>query len=49
MSIFKLTMADNVHNIKKWHDKKHTGPWHECHWEPYSETEEEWRRCWGTK
>jgi len=47
MGIFTLTMADNVRAIEKWHRKKHTGPWHECVWEPCSETEEDFRRSWS--
>ena len=47
MGIFHLTVADNISHIKKWHDKKHQGPWFSCCWEPCSETEEEFRRLWS--
>jgi hypothetical protein len=47
MSGFHLQVGDNIRAIKKWHDRKHAGPWHECCWEPCQDTEEEFRRRWS--
>jgi hypothetical protein len=47
MSMFHLTVGDNIRSIKRWHDRKHAGPWHECCWEPCQDTEEEFRRVWS--
>lgn len=47
MGLFHLTICDNVNAIRKWHDRKHAGPWHECNWDPCDETEAEFRRLWS--
>lgn len=48
MSAFHLSMADNVASLRKWHDRKHPGPWASCVWEPCDQTETQFREVWSS-
>lgn len=44
---FHLSISDNVRAWKNWHDRKHTGAWAACMYEPCDQTETEFRKVWG--
>jgi len=46
----KDTMADNLANIRKWHERNHhSDTWAACVHSPCNVTTPEFRRTWDTK
>ena len=44
---FKLTPAENLQRLKRWHEQKHIdAPWHGCVHEPCSILEPDFRKAW---
>lgn len=47
MSIFHRTMADNMQELFKWHDKQHLLYWPDCPEAPCNHLDAEFRKCWS--
>jgi hypothetical protein len=47
MSGFQKTMADNVAELLKWHERRHLLEWPSCPAEPCTCLDAEFRRVWS--
>lgn len=44
---FKHTMADNVAELQKWHQRRHLLEWPACPDEPCNHLDTEFRKAWS--